>query len=639
MIKRAIERFRYLVVLFSTTSPSFPYILLLITAIVVVLIGMIAYFFGLFSVQSIRASGIQADLDAGFFDSLWWSVKHVLDPGAFSENYGAPITITIFALFNTLMGLVITGALIGFIVNFIQSRMEEMKGGIRQISEVNHTLLLGWNRKGISILKILAEMRPRQTIVILSLTDTSVVSQQLDKAKSLFRGMRILPQIGSPSMITDLNRVGIQDCNSIIILAGGGGETDGVSSDIETVKTLMLLENIEWTKSKPKVVVEVAEQENTRIIEIAAGQRTPLVSTSEFVSKTMVQCARHQGYAEAYQEIFAFENKKALNFIRPKGLQGQFFGEIAMRYDSATAIGVSWIETDTGTRKAILNPEPNYDLDEDEDIILLGNSDFDFTDELVSAPVMQIDGVLNDPINSKLKSILIIGANNNLPQILEELAAHAKTEVKVDILIAPNQTTPNQMSSLNILNVTTHSVEPSMEKCLNSTNLDHYDVVFILADENSTDPDAQTILTLLLLREIENKPKQTAFPRVVAEFVDESSKELCVDTPITDGVVSTSFVSMQLAHMAEIPVLYSIYKELLSAGGIEICFRPIDRYGLNQSSYSFSELKSLVQSTHEIAIGIKKTNKKIEINPRNKSKYEYSSDDKVVVLAQQIYGQ
>ena len=130
MIKRALERFRYLVVLFSTTSPSFPYILLLTTAIVVVLIGMIAYFFGLFSVQSIRASGIQAELDAGFFDSLWWSVKHVLDPGAFSENYGAPITITIFALFNTLMGLVITGALIGFIVNFIQSRMEEMKGGI-----------------------------------------------------------------------------------------------------------------------------------------------------------------------------------------------------------------------------------------------------------------------------------------------------------------------------------------------------------------------------------------------------------------------------------------------------------------------------------------------------------------------------
>ena len=102
MIKRALERFRYLVVLFSTTSPSFPYILLLITAIVVVLIGMIAYFFGLFSVQSIRASGIQAELDAGFFDSLWWSVKHVLDPGAFSENYGAPITITIFALFNTI---------------------------------------------------------------------------------------------------------------------------------------------------------------------------------------------------------------------------------------------------------------------------------------------------------------------------------------------------------------------------------------------------------------------------------------------------------------------------------------------------------------------------------------------------------
>ena len=174
---------------------------------------------------------------------------------------------------------------------------------------------------------------------------------------------------------------------------------------------------------------------------------------------------------------------------------------------------------------------------------------------------------------------------------------------------------------------------------LNNSNLSEYDVVFILADDMSSDPDAQTILTLLLLKEIRRMTSRKQFPRIIAEFYDESSKQLCLDTPLTDAVVSTNFVSMQLAHMSREPVLYSIYKELLSAGGIEICFRPISRYGLNQKTYDFATLRHAVQRTHEIAMGVKKSDGLLEINPSNERNYDYSMDDMVVVLAQQLYGQ
>ena len=134
----------------------FPYVLILGLASIVIIVGMSAYFFGLFSGEALRAEGIDDALGGGIIDTLWWSMKHILDPGALSENYGAPIGVIVFALFNSVMGLIITGALIGFIVSAIQTAMEDARRGSATIRESGHYLILGWNRKGTAILELLA---------------------------------------------------------------------------------------------------------------------------------------------------------------------------------------------------------------------------------------------------------------------------------------------------------------------------------------------------------------------------------------------------------------------------------------------------------------------------------------------------
>ena len=78
-----------------------------------------ASYFGLFSEEALRAEGIDNLFGGGLRDSFWWSMKHVFDPGALSENYGAPPSVLAFAIFNSVSGLVIISALIGIIVNSI----------------------------------------------------------------------------------------------------------------------------------------------------------------------------------------------------------------------------------------------------------------------------------------------------------------------------------------------------------------------------------------------------------------------------------------------------------------------------------------------------------------------------------------
>ena len=143
-----LKKIGYYLFILSTTSRFFPYLLIIGLTSFVVLIGMNAYFFGLFSAEALAAEGIDDVFGGGLVDSIWWSFKHLLDPGAFSENYGAPVFVVLFALFNSVMGLIITGALIGFIVSAIQTAMANARVGAATVREEGHYLILGWNRKG-----------------------------------------------------------------------------------------------------------------------------------------------------------------------------------------------------------------------------------------------------------------------------------------------------------------------------------------------------------------------------------------------------------------------------------------------------------------------------------------------------------
>src|SRR5690606_40591317 len=80
--------------LFSRSSLSH-LVLLVLLSLVVVLVGMTAYFFGLFGPANEDVEGIGKGIDRGLWDSLWWSLRHLIDPGVFGENYGATAPVAV----------------------------------------------------------------------------------------------------------------------------------------------------------------------------------------------------------------------------------------------------------------------------------------------------------------------------------------------------------------------------------------------------------------------------------------------------------------------------------------------------------------------------------------------------------------
>jgi hypothetical protein len=57
-----MQKLRYLIFIFSATSPLFPFFLVALFFFAIVMLGMGAYFVGLFSMDSLSAEGIDDQL-------------------------------------------------------------------------------------------------------------------------------------------------------------------------------------------------------------------------------------------------------------------------------------------------------------------------------------------------------------------------------------------------------------------------------------------------------------------------------------------------------------------------------------------------------------------------------------------------
>ena len=640
------QRFKYLVFHFSTTSRIFAYIFLISLVLMVVTVGMGAFYFGLFSSESLRAEGIDDLFGGGFVDTFWWSMKHVFDPGAISENYGAPPSVIIFAIFNSLSGLIITGALIGFIVNSIQSAMEEARNGSFEIKEINHLLILGWNKKSTAILKQFVKYSDRLRVVILTSVDIKYVRRELKREASSLKKLRILPMHGSIALASELERAAVKKAAYILLLTDGVEQKNSVN-DITTIKTLMLLNTVKKQSYTTNVVAEIEKVENLPIANVASKLNHPIVSTADFIGKTLVQCARYPGYATVYEQLFS-EDRHSIEILQLPITDGMLFGELGRRLEGGTLIGVSWEENKAGVlrRAAVLNPDADYDLMQDDELIVIRSigKEIKIVDNAPDILKKETKVYASRP---KIKRALIISKSSNLRSIIRELDQHSNERIEIVLACKGAKKVINTILGNNQglfserLNL--EPIEFNLEGIwsLELLHPDTFDVIFVVADEsdNHVEADNGTTLILLLLREMKQRAGQDSFPPVVAEFLDQNSQELSQEPPLTDAVVSTNFLSMLLAQLVKAPFMERIYKELLSAGGIEVGFRPVGRYTELGKSVAFVELVDAALAANEIAIGFQKNIEagEIEINPPKGNRYIFSADDKLIVLAQQIY--
>ncbi|RLA40601.1 MAG: hypothetical protein DRR06_17230 [Gammaproteobacteria bacterium] len=618
------------------------FLLFLTLVILATLTGMTAMFFGLFSEENTGISSIPRDIDAGILDSLWWSVNQVMRLPGFKQAYGATAPVVIYSLFLSLMGLVVFSVLISLINNTMRSRIEALRKGDTQVLERNHLLLLGWNNKVFSILQQLARLQPGTKVVILAPREIDTMQEQLRVAGIRREQVKVILRSGIPSNHGELDRVAVNRASSVIVLA-----TD--ADDSEAIKTIVLLTaRQDWLGEPPILTSEIAMERNYELAKIAARDRLHIISSSRIISKVIVQTVRNPGLADVYSELFSSLGN-SIYVQSMSGCTDRPVAEIAFGLRDAVPIGVTWDDQrDGAVRHAVgLNLEPEYEVAEDEQLVLLtrGLPVTDIRSSIPESLIYQEGG----SIPQVPARVLLIGWTDILYDILQELDAHASRGTEVTILSdiseekARQQVASHQTRDLKNLALVFREGDAVVSVAYEDIDISTFQSIVVLADPPDDRKDAEegadTRTLRILLRLSDLRKQVDTHIHTVAELLDENNRGLLAGLGVDDIVVSSEIVSAQLAQIARQEVLAPIYRELLSAGGVEISLRPARDYVKLDTDCSFSDLIYASQQKMEIALGLRLAREggEVLLNPPRDTRWRLGEADKVIVLAQQVY--
>jgi hypothetical protein len=644
MLQELKERLRYMIDRAFAREFAGQFILFLVLVVVVTLVGMTAYFFGLFGPENEDVPGIPRGIDRGFLDSLWWSMQRVLRLPGFERMYGATPPILAYALFLSIMGLAVFGILVSMINTAMQRRIETLRKGDSPVKERGHVLVLGWSDKIYSVLRQLARLQPGSKVVILAPEEIEEMQEALRINGSMREDLTIILRSGIPSNVEELNRVAVDRASSVIVVSPRA-DRDRLGGDSEVIKTMMLLAAWrEWRGQGPTLTAEIALEQNQELAEIAARGRMHLISSSTVISKVLVQCIRNPGLADVYSELFA-PYGNGLHVQSIGACSEQTMRDISYGFPDAIPIGIAWKEQQGEELKHAsgLNPEPDYDIAEDEQLILLAHGVPVKFSQPGSAYTSRIyrEGSVSARVPRR---VLLIGWNGNVFDILVELDAHALRGTELVLLsdMDPEAARKHveQLLDHELENVSVEYLagDPVERGSYSEIDLTSFQTIVLLADTSSgeSDIDARTLRTLLRLSDL--RRRTAASPHTVVELLDIANKDLLAGLHVDDVVFSDQVISAQLAQIAKQPVLGPIYRELLSAGGVEISLRPVGDYVEIGSSCSFFDLAFAAQQKMEIALGVRLAREgELFLNPERELAWCLDEDDRVVVLAQQLY--
>jgi hypothetical protein len=669
-MKRWIAWIRYSLNRSLVRGSILQYGMLAVGAAGLVVAGSQAIHMGLFSSSSLKAEGIEAWFGGGAFDSFWWSLKHVLDPGAFSEDYGAPWPVLGLAFVISVGGVFIMGALIGLISASIQQRFNRLQRGNSAVIESDHVLILGWSPGVPGLVSNLASIHPGRTIVILAPRDLELMAEGLRNGGVDPRRISTVLRTGLPSRRADLDRVAVSEAAAVVVVSYAREENqESGESDVEAIKTLLLLMSFvgasgdgetnpgkkNWrinrhnTRQAPVIVCEITQKQNIEIAKIASGGKVSLVSSADFVSRLLVQASRQPGVASVFDSILNVSGG-SISVRDDLNVLDRSIDEVIHSIRGAVPIGLTWTEsTGESERAAVaLNPEPSYELAEGERLVLLGEEA-----GVSLAPLStQYDGErLRDAARSPaqypdlpLNSVLILGWSSMLDDILFELDGHTLGVASITVVSGlPMEEAQRALSGLKFshLEIDHQRGDTVNRATLASLEIGKFDCIFALADDtDGEDPDARTILTLLLLGDIAGSSPGPETPRVVAELQDWRNRELLEDSIAQDIVVSPDLVSIVMAQISRLPVLGPVYRELLGAGGIEVAVRPASRYAELGQPTPHTELIATGHKAFEIILGVRLNSsgqERVILAPDPERIWTFAEGDSVIALSQQVY--
>jgi hypothetical protein len=647
--RRFIKLGRYKLDNFFVRGVSAQITLLLVLMIAVILLGTLGLPLGLYSPGNNDVASVGHKYGKGFWDAVWWSTMHIFDPSYVSQDYGVSASIIVLALVISMLGLVLFGGVIGLVAAAVGRKLDQLADGNRPVLESGHLLILGWNEKIFNILDLFEDYHKAVTIVIFCNHRLSDMQDRMRTERGRIRRIHPILRTGSPTNLSELERVAFRSAHSIIVLADESNPNPEEEADIGTIKTLMLLaRNLPMGVSRPKMVAEVERPENLDVAGIASNRSISLICSSEVLSRMIVQASRQPGLSSVFSSLFGFVANEI--FIqRQPGCTSCRFGDSMFDFPNAIPLGISLMEEYNGRPyfRPKINPGKNHIIGEGEWLILLSQGPVVYQPKIGAA--LDLEFLPPETRCFPHERVLILGWNSKIFRILHEFDTflQAGSEITIAALHPPLEARAWLEAKLPapLVNATQSYVQTNYALAgkLDALLSGKFDTCVILADESSggRDPDARAIVTILLVQDYERRHPDHALKKVVVEVLSAANAELLAQDSKTDTIISPRLISMLLAQVSQQLMLDQVYASLMNARANEIYLKPVDRYVHNPAGCTFADLMRGAAKRGELAIGVKiqaKSNDAtgdfgIRLNPPKNEPLSLVAADELIVIS------
>ncbi len=605
--------------------------LALVTFLLVILAGILLFIFGL-SANPVENEPF--DLTEG----MWQSLMRVLDAGTVTGDEGW--SFRLFMLLITIAGLFIFSSLIGSISSGIDESISNLRKGKSKVIETNHTLILGYSSMIYSVISELClanESNKKAVIVVLADKDKVEMEDDIRSKISDTKTSKIIVRSGNPLDLRDLLMVNYNEAKSIILLSPENEE----NPDNQVIKSVLSITGNKKRKKEPyHIVAEIKDNENRQVANLVGGKEVSYVFSSDLISRLTAQTCRQSGLSIIYSDLLQFEGDE-IYFYSDHGLIGLTFKQCVYSFEDSCVMGVF-----TSDRKVLLNPDMNYTINKDDQIILIAQDDSKINRLLIPKEILPINFIPAPKREKEMETTLILGWNHKGKKIIEELDHYVVKGSSVSILGEIDDIKDSlTLLSEELQNITLYFQHGNINdrNTLDELRIESFNHIIVLSymDKGSIQiSDAITLICLVHLRDISEKAGKDF--SVVSEMLDVQNRELAEVAKADDFIVSDNLLSLLMTQIAENKDLEMVYENLFNDEGAEIYLNPVEEYlDVHQPTDFYQVIESASKIGHT-AIGYRKLSQKeydngkfgIVLNPLKSKSIQFEQGDFLIVLAE-----
>jgi hypothetical protein len=291
--------------------------------------------------------------------------------------------------------------------------------------------------------------------------------------------------------------------------------------------------------------------------------------------------------------------------------------------------------------KVTLNPDMSTRINGDRLLVIA--EDDSVLDSLTSVKVpVQESSIVATPRQAEpAQRVVILGWNDRAPTVIRELDAYAAPGSELVLVSRDPEVDVPEITNLRVDRREESTTEAAVLASLRVTEATQ---IIVLADESLDiqHADAETLVTLLRLRELLSAIPFSERPAIVSEMLDDRNRQLAQVTEVDDVIVSDKILSLIMTQLSENRDLEPVFADLLDADGSEIYLRPMEEYVSLGGEVAFTTVVEAARRRGETAIGFRQAVRArdaasmygIRVNPPKSESFSPAAGDLVVVLAE-----